>query len=224
MLTDPNPDDPLVPEIAHIYKTDRARYEANAREFTRKYASKFLPQAEQTTRTHIRSWRCMPAGLVCFCFFTCGDGDADVLSCLLPLSLSSSVKGDTWIPNVCSVEIKKQNLQSKKKQKTYDVEVYHCLEYTFGCFGKPHGVFVALFVSLRSATVDIFLIRAFLDLVLETEELAKLGQCLALLLGRRVKAVHKGVARGAHADRDVVRAAGHGACVDLVRVVLLLTT
>ena len=37
---DPNPDDPLVPEIAHIYKTDRARYEATAREWTRKYASK----------------------------------------------------------------------------------------------------------------------------------------------------------------------------------------
>ena len=27
LLTDPNPDDPLVPEIAHIYKTDRQRYE-----------------------------------------------------------------------------------------------------------------------------------------------------------------------------------------------------
>jgi ubiquitin-conjugating enzyme E2 D/E len=38
MLTDPNPDDPLVPEIAHLYKTDRARYEATAREWTRKYA------------------------------------------------------------------------------------------------------------------------------------------------------------------------------------------
>lgn len=38
MLTDPNPDDPLVPEIAHVYKTDRIRYEATAREWTRKYA------------------------------------------------------------------------------------------------------------------------------------------------------------------------------------------
>ncbi|KAB8267126.1 putative glutaryl-CoA dehydrogenase [Aspergillus minisclerotigenes] len=38
MLTDPNPDDPLVPEIAHVYKTDRGRYEATAREWTRKYA------------------------------------------------------------------------------------------------------------------------------------------------------------------------------------------
>ncbi len=26
MLTDPNPDDPLVPEIAHTYKTDREKY------------------------------------------------------------------------------------------------------------------------------------------------------------------------------------------------------
>ncbi|KAI8991782.1 ubiquitin-conjugating enzyme E2-16 kDa [Mycotypha africana] len=40
LLTDPNPDDPLVPELAHIYKTDRARYEATARDWTRKYASK----------------------------------------------------------------------------------------------------------------------------------------------------------------------------------------
>jgi len=38
LLTDPNPDDPLVPEIAHIYKTDRPKFEANAREWTRKYA------------------------------------------------------------------------------------------------------------------------------------------------------------------------------------------
>ncbi|KAJ1824744.1 Ubiquitin-conjugating enzyme E2 4 [Coemansia sp. RSA 2671] len=40
MLTDPNPDDPLVPEIAHIYKTDRDRYDTTAREWTRKFASK----------------------------------------------------------------------------------------------------------------------------------------------------------------------------------------
>ncbi|KAI9164271.1 Ubiquitin-conjugating enzyme E2 4 [Blastocladiella emersonii ATCC 22665] len=39
LLTDPNPDDPLVPEIAHLFKTDRARYEATAREWTRKFAS-----------------------------------------------------------------------------------------------------------------------------------------------------------------------------------------
>ena len=43
MLTDPNPDDPLVPDIAHLYKNDRTRYEATAREWTRKYAfSPFL--------------------------------------------------------------------------------------------------------------------------------------------------------------------------------------
>ena len=38
LLTDPNPDDPLVPEIAHIYKTDKAKYETTAREWVRKYA------------------------------------------------------------------------------------------------------------------------------------------------------------------------------------------
>ena len=38
LLTDANPDDPLVPEIAHIYKIDRPKYEATAREWTRKYA------------------------------------------------------------------------------------------------------------------------------------------------------------------------------------------
>ena len=38
LLTDPNPDDPLVPEIANLYKSNRARYEATAREWTKKYA------------------------------------------------------------------------------------------------------------------------------------------------------------------------------------------
>jgi len=38
LLTDPNPDDPLVPEIAHIYKTNRPEYEKTAREWCRKYS------------------------------------------------------------------------------------------------------------------------------------------------------------------------------------------
>ena len=38
LLTDPNPDDPLVPDIARLYKTDRETYEKTAREWTRKYA------------------------------------------------------------------------------------------------------------------------------------------------------------------------------------------
>jgi len=38
LLTDPNPDDPLVPEIAHMYKTDRPKYESTARSWTQKYA------------------------------------------------------------------------------------------------------------------------------------------------------------------------------------------
>jgi len=38
LLTDPNPDDPLVPEIAHVYKSDIQKYEATAREWTRRFA------------------------------------------------------------------------------------------------------------------------------------------------------------------------------------------
>ncbi|TNM99585.1 hypothetical protein fugu_012618 [Takifugu bimaculatus] len=38
LLCDPNPDDPLVPDIAHIYKTDREQYNKTAREWTQKYA------------------------------------------------------------------------------------------------------------------------------------------------------------------------------------------
>ncbi|KAH1220035.1 Rac-like GTP-binding protein RAC1 [Glycine max] len=38
LLTDPNPDDPLVPEIAHMCKTDKVKYESTARSWTQKYA------------------------------------------------------------------------------------------------------------------------------------------------------------------------------------------
>ena len=37
-LTDPNPDDPLVPSIAKLYKTNRKEYDRIAREWTAKYA------------------------------------------------------------------------------------------------------------------------------------------------------------------------------------------
>ena len=40
MLSDPNPDDPLVPEIAHQYKHDRQAYNATARSWTLEYAQK----------------------------------------------------------------------------------------------------------------------------------------------------------------------------------------
>ena len=39
LLTDANPDDPLVPEIANVYKNDRAKYDATAKEWTQKYAT-----------------------------------------------------------------------------------------------------------------------------------------------------------------------------------------
>jgi len=38
LLTDANPDDPLVPEIAQLYKSNRAKFEATAKEWTKKYA------------------------------------------------------------------------------------------------------------------------------------------------------------------------------------------
>jgi len=38
LLKDPNPDNPLVPEICEMYKTDRTTYEATAREWTMRYA------------------------------------------------------------------------------------------------------------------------------------------------------------------------------------------
>ncbi|XP_041362265.1 ubiquitin-conjugating enzyme E2-16 kDa-like [Gigantopelta aegis] len=38
MLDDPNPDDPLVAEIAIVLKRDRSKYEATVKEYTRLYA------------------------------------------------------------------------------------------------------------------------------------------------------------------------------------------
>ena len=38
LLSDPNPDDPLAPEIANIYKTNKEEFNRIAREYTIKYA------------------------------------------------------------------------------------------------------------------------------------------------------------------------------------------
>ena len=38
LLTDPNPDDPLVPEIAQIFRNDKSKHDETAREWTHKYA------------------------------------------------------------------------------------------------------------------------------------------------------------------------------------------
>jgi ubiquitin-conjugating enzyme E2 D/E len=40
LLSDANPGDPLVPNIAHIYKNDRAKHDRTAMEYTRKHAMK----------------------------------------------------------------------------------------------------------------------------------------------------------------------------------------
>jgi len=39
LLADPNPDDPLVPQIAFMYKNSKKQYEATAREWTLAYAT-----------------------------------------------------------------------------------------------------------------------------------------------------------------------------------------
>jgi ubiquitin-conjugating enzyme E2 D/E len=41
LLTDPNPNDPLVPDIAAQYKNNRVEYDLRAREWTLLYASEF---------------------------------------------------------------------------------------------------------------------------------------------------------------------------------------
>lgn len=56
LLCDPNPDDPLVPEIARIYKTDREKYNELAREWTRKYAMWWVNcDVSKHTHTHRHS-------------------------------------------------------------------------------------------------------------------------------------------------------------------------
>ncbi|RWS23546.1 ubiquitin-conjugating enzyme E2 D1-like protein [Leptotrombidium deliense] len=37
LLTDPNPDDPLMPSIAQLYKKDRKKYDEEARDWTKKH-------------------------------------------------------------------------------------------------------------------------------------------------------------------------------------------
>jgi len=39
LLTDPNPTDPFVPEVAQLYLRDRVKHDQNAREWTTKHAS-----------------------------------------------------------------------------------------------------------------------------------------------------------------------------------------
>ena len=43
LLTDPNPDDPFVPDIANLYVKDRATYNENAQRYTLQYA---LPDSD----------------------------------------------------------------------------------------------------------------------------------------------------------------------------------
>ncbi|KAG5197405.1 hypothetical protein MG293_017339 [Ovis ammon polii] len=66
LLCDPNPDDPLVPEIAHTYKADREKYNRLAREWTQKYAiphpedSHLIPEVLGTVNSVTGKWRPCP--------------------------------------------------------------------------------------------------------------------------------------------------------------------
>jgi len=42
LMCEPNPDDPLMPEVARQFKTDRATYNEIAREYTRRHATWFF--------------------------------------------------------------------------------------------------------------------------------------------------------------------------------------
>uniref|UniRef100_A0A0N5A315 E2 ubiquitin-conjugating enzyme n=1 Tax=Parastrongyloides trichosuri TaxID=131310 RepID=A0A0N5A315_PARTI len=54
LLCDPNPDDPLVPEIARVYKADIAKYNQVAREWTQKYAMMYQDTERGRSRSRIR--------------------------------------------------------------------------------------------------------------------------------------------------------------------------
>merc|ERR1711916_323705 len=43
LLTDPNPDDPLTPAIAHVFVNNRPKFDTTARSWTKKYAHRNQP-------------------------------------------------------------------------------------------------------------------------------------------------------------------------------------
>lgn len=47
LLTDPNPNDPLAPDVAKVYKENKITYEIIAREWTQKYAIGTSPRKEK---------------------------------------------------------------------------------------------------------------------------------------------------------------------------------
>jgi ubiquitin-conjugating enzyme E2 D len=51
LLTDPNPDDPLVPEAATLYKTDRAGFNRSAREWNHRFADGAEPSEVVYTKS-----------------------------------------------------------------------------------------------------------------------------------------------------------------------------
>ncbi|XBI13379.1 hypothetical protein VPH35_140119 [Triticum aestivum] len=82
LLTDPNPNDPLVPEIAHMYKTDWAKYESTACSWTQKYAMDGCIGKQCRERSSESSFVNMTAGAADDIYIdmpTLSDEDKDVM-------------------------------------------------------------------------------------------------------------------------------------------------
>ncbi|KAL3599140.1 hypothetical protein D5086_007058 [Populus alba] len=84
LLTDPNPDDPLVPEIAHMYKTDRSKYETTARSWTQKGNEQRQLNQEQKA-----SAKSMKQQAICFTIWV---AEPAVKTGLCPWTLASTPK------------------------------------------------------------------------------------------------------------------------------------
>lgn len=65
LLTDPNPDDPLVPEIARIYKTNKPKYNETAKEWTRKFAQWWLHWDTAVALSVAKSYCCDVQYMLC---------------------------------------------------------------------------------------------------------------------------------------------------------------
>jgi ubiquitin-conjugating enzyme E2 D/E len=60
LLTDPNPDDPLVPEIARMYTSDRSKYNATAQQWTKQCVIMLSNPVEAVFGSPMLSFRPMP--------------------------------------------------------------------------------------------------------------------------------------------------------------------
>lgn len=88
LLTDPNPDDPLVPDIARLYKTDKKKYIELARDWTKKYATWLCT-----------AWLTFSVGLVARCCFGAAAVNGSPSFSLVFIAVL--VSGDWWRSVLC---------------------------------------------------------------------------------------------------------------------------